>query len=214
MRAAMNKTYLLIDLQNRKPSPECVASWMGANGEAWIFFGEHEINMLPQYQELGVQVSIVDISRPGKNSLDFHLVLYLGYLVGRREGNARFLIVAGDGDYDPAVAHARSKGVAVERVDSLDVVPVAIAPAPKCGPKGGKQRSAEVVCDGMLKDIRGSSRPRNLAALRTRIQSRIGQQPEPDKVACVIAELETMDVIEVVDGTLNYVQAAEEFKAG
>ena len=66
----------------------------------------------------------------------------------------------------------------------------------------------------MLKDIRGSSRPRDLSAVKTRIQSRIGQQSEPDKVACVIARLETLDVIEVLDGTLNYLEAAEEFKAG
>src|SRR5437868_1686955 len=131
MRAAMNKTYLLIDLQNRKPSPECVASWMGADGEAWIFFGEQEINVLPQYLELGEQVSIVDISRPGKNSLDFHLVLYLGYLVGRHEPNARFVIVAEDGDYDPAIVHARSKGRKVERVESLSAVPVIVEPPSK-----------------------------------------------------------------------------------
>ncbi|MDM0002508.1 PIN domain-containing protein [Variovorax sp. J22P240] len=208
----MTKTYLLIVLQNRKPSPDRVASWIGAEGEAWIFFGEQEISMLPKYQELGGQVSIVDISRPGKNSLDFHLVLYLGYLVGRRESNARFMIVAGDGDYDPAVAHARSKGVKVERVDSLDVVPVAVAPSPKSGPKGGKQRSVDVACDGILKDIRGSSRPRTLATLKTRIQSRIGQQPEADKVAAVIAKLEAMEVIKVVDGALNYVRVAVDSK--
>jgi len=38
----VTKTYLLIDLQNRHPTPEDVASWMGANGEAWIFYGEHD----------------------------------------------------------------------------------------------------------------------------------------------------------------------------
>lgn len=45
----MSKTYLLIDLQNRHPPPEYVASWMGPNGEAWIFYGEHEIGLLAQY---------------------------------------------------------------------------------------------------------------------------------------------------------------------
>ncbi|WP_373559403.1 PIN domain-containing protein [Variovorax sp. YR752] len=63
----------------------------GANGEAWIFYGEHEIGLLAQYMELGDRVSLVDISKPGKNSLDFHLVLYLGYLVGRHEPEARFV---------------------------------------------------------------------------------------------------------------------------
>ncbi len=48
---------------------------MGTNGEAWIFYGEHEIGQLAQYMELGDRVSLVDISNPGKNSLDFHLAL-------------------------------------------------------------------------------------------------------------------------------------------
>lgn len=119
----MTKTYLLIDLQNRQPAPEHVASWMGANGEAWVFYGEQEIGLLAQYMELGYQVSLVDISKPGKNSLDFHLVLYLGYLVGRREPGAHFVIVAADGDYDPAIVHARSKGQQVERVEVLGPAP-------------------------------------------------------------------------------------------
>ena len=126
----MTKTYLLIDLQNRQPAPESVASWRGANGEAWIFYGEHEISLLAQYMELGDQVSLVDISKPGKNSLDFHLVLYLGYLVGRHEPGARFVIVAADGDYDPSVVHARSKGQQVERVEVLGPASDEVKPAP------------------------------------------------------------------------------------
>lgn len=53
----------------------------GSNGETWIFYGEHEIGLLAPYMELGDRVSLVDVSRPGKNSLVFHLVLYRGYLV-------------------------------------------------------------------------------------------------------------------------------------
>ena len=60
----MSKTYLLIDLQNRHPAPEDVASWMGSDGAAWIFYGEHEIGLLAPYMELGDRVSLVDISRP------------------------------------------------------------------------------------------------------------------------------------------------------
>lgn len=199
---------------------------MGVDGEAWIFFGEQEIGALPQYLELGERVSIVDISRPGKNSLDFHLVLYLGYLVGRHEPNARFVIVAADGDYDPVIAHALSKGRKVERVEDLAVMPavaelpsksvVATSNAPpksaasesparvQSVPKAGKPKSVSLVYGGILNDVRGFSRPRNLEALKTRIQSRIGQEPAPDKVAAVIARLETMDVIKVIEGVLIY----------
>ncbi|CAN7385529.1 PIN domain-containing protein [Variovorax sp. LjRoot84] len=230
----MSKTYLLIDLQNRRPPPEYVASWMGANGEAWIFFGEQEVKVLPQYLELGKRVSIVDISRPGKNSLDFHLVLYLGYLAGRHEPNTRFVIVAADGDYDPAIAHARSKGLKVERLEDL-VIPCSMSqaraddehpfrapvlgepesvrsasPSARVAAKTTKQKTVIVVYGGILEDLRKAGRPRNLEALKRRIQSRIGPEPAPDTVANVISRLETMDLINIVDGTLNYAQVARE----
>jgi len=115
----VTKTYLLIDLENRQPDPELVAAWMGQDGEAWIFYGEQQIALLPNYWQLGDQVSIVPISRPGKNSLDFHLVLYLGYLVAKRKKGSRFVIVAADADYDPAVAHARAEGIDVLRLAEL-----------------------------------------------------------------------------------------------
>lgn len=226
----MSKTYLLVDLQNRRPPPECVASWMGVDGEAWIFFGEQEIRILPQYLELGDRVSIVDISRPGKNSLDFHLVLYLGYLAGRHEPRARFVIVAADGDYDPAIAHARSKGLVIERVEDLTVptsMPLAradehrLSPAPESdksagaappnatvAPKKAKAKTVIAVYQGILKDLRDAGKPRNLDALKRRIQWRIGPEPAPDKVADVISRLETMDFIKIVDGALDYSQIA------
>jgi hypothetical protein len=49
----VTKTYLLIDLENRQPDPELVAAWMGRDGEAWIFYGEQQISLLPNYWQLG-----------------------------------------------------------------------------------------------------------------------------------------------------------------
>ncbi|WP_371286384.1 hypothetical protein [Variovorax sp. 770b2] len=51
-------------------------------------------------------------------------MLYLGQLVGRHERGARFLIAAADGDYAPAIVHARSKGRQVECVEVLRPVPI------------------------------------------------------------------------------------------
>ncbi|QSI33314.1 NYN domain-containing protein [Variovorax sp. RKNM96] len=224
----MTKTYLLIDLQNRQPAPEHVASWMGANGEAWIFYGEHEIGQLAQYMELGDRVSLVDISKPGKNSLDFHLVLYLGYLVGRHEPGARFVIVAADGDYDPAVVHARSKGQQVERVEVLGPTPVKVESEPfkqshlwqtptalrplagkaiestPLGPSFKKLKSVDQISAEILKDFVEAGKPKTLSALEKRIQWRFGPDPVPEKVAGVLAVLVTVGVIWVSDGSLEY----------
>lgn len=200
----MTKTYLLIDLQNRQPAPEDVASWMGANGEAWIFFGEQEIGLLAQYMELGDRVSLVDISKPGKNSLDFHLVLYLGYLVGRHEPGARFVIVAADGDYDPAIVHARSKGRQVERMEVLGPAPVKAAVIMAAAPRGKKSKSVDQISSEILKDLVEAGKPRTLDALKKRIQWRFGPEPVPEKVADVMAQLVTSRVIKIADGALRY----------
>lgn len=224
----MTKTYLLIDLQNRQPSPESVASWMGANGEAWIFYGEHEMGLLAQYMELGDRVSLVDISKPGKNSLDFHLVLYLGYLVGRHEPGARFVIVAADGDYDPAIVHARSKGQQVERVEVLGPPLVVIKPPPlqkmassqpptmsdpptgnaiepvPLGSRIKRSKSVDQISTEILKDFVEAGKPRTLNALEKRIQSRFGPEPVPEKVAEVMFALVTSGVIKIAHGSLEY----------
>ncbi|ATA52357.1 hypothetical protein CKY39_03325 [Variovorax boronicumulans] len=224
----MSKTYLLIDLQNRHPAPEDVASWMGANGEAWIFFGEHEIGLLAQYMELGDRVSLVDISKPGKNSLDFHLVLYLGYLVGRHEPGARFVIVAADGDYDPAIVHARSKGRQVERVEVLGPLPderksapiqqdplsqpsrafsppagEAIEPIP-LAPNIKKPKSVVQISSEIRKDFVEAGKPKTLSALEKRIQWRFGPEPVPDKVAEVMTVLVMSGELRISNGSVKY----------
>jgi hypothetical protein len=218
----VTKTYLLIDLQNRQPAPESVASWMGANGEAWIFYGEHEIGQLAQYMELGDRVSLVDISKPGKNSLDFHLVLYLGYLVARHEPGARFVIVAADGDYDPAVVHARSKGQQVERVEVLGPATVEVKPAPLqhaplsqlpsavpppgegTAPRIKKPKTVDQISAEIREDFVKAGKPKTLIALEKRIQSRFGSESVPIKVANVMSVLVTSGVIKIVDGLLEY----------
>ena len=229
----MTKTYLLIDLQNRQPAPEQVASRMGTNGEAWIFFGEQEIGLLAKYLELGSQVTLVDISKPGKNSLDFHLLLYLGYLVGRREPGARFVIVAADGDYDPAVVHARLKGIDVDRLEALGPPPIqsmkeaamqgssvkaslsrkaadrSAAAAMPATQKSKRTKSAETIYSEILRDFEEAGKPKTLAALNKRIQWRFGPALVPDKVVDVMLRLEGAGAFTIIDGTLRYADRPE-----
>ena len=222
------KTYLLVDLQNRQPPFEHVEACIGKTGEAWIFYGEQELELLPNYWQIGKQVSIVPISRPGNNSLDFHLVLYLGYLVAK-DKKARFIVVAADRDYDPAIAHAFGEGIDVVRVSELPVeIPTsrqaaapakteatskpratALVPTKVNGSSSGASdrlptmKTTIAIYAGILKDIRGPNRPGNLEALKARVQSRFGKASTPTRIVDVLARLETMDVIKIVDGELG-----------
>jgi hypothetical protein len=211
----MPKTYMLIDLQNQQPAPAHVASWIGDVGEAWIFFGEHELGLLPHYFEIGPQVSIVPIARPGNNSLDFHLVMYLGYLIARCKQPARFVVVASDRDYDAAIEHACSQGFQVERISPLPAAPTTTsertigvetsAPADTAlttRARRSEKKTAIAAYAGILSDLR-SNPPGNLKALRNRIGSRLGDESSPS-IDEIIDHLRTMDVVDIQGDTLRY----------
>jgi len=114
--------HLLVDLENIQPIASAVADWIGAEGKAWIFYGPHQHKLLASFQALGDRVTLIPISRPGANSLDFHLVFYLGYLAAG-DPKSNFTVLAKDTGYDPAIAHARLLTFAVKRISALGSVP-------------------------------------------------------------------------------------------
>ncbi|MEP7057475.1 MAG: PIN domain-containing protein [Caldimonas sp.] len=120
----MSARFLLVDLESVQPVPGDVETWLTQAGSAWVFHGPHQTKMLPRYAALGERVTLVPISRPGKNSLDFHLVFYLGYLSARNP-NAKFAVLSKDSGYDPAIAHALTLAFDLLRIEHLG--PVAAA---------------------------------------------------------------------------------------
>lgn len=287
--------HLLVDLENVQPSAEAVADWMGTKGKTWIFHGPHQRKLLPSFQDIGDGVTLIPISRAGANSLDFHLVFYLGYLAAANP-KSEFAILARDKGYDPAIAHARILEINVKRIKTLAskgaarsqsgngtakaVKPPAkfaanaasdkkaaaksaprtmnsssenkparkgittakdkmVAPTPKLAqvakatveiaPSPPKTKAQSVVpkpLDALfakpaptkkltsklviaiyrdvLADLRERNRPRSLAALERRIQSRIGIEPAPEKVRAVVERLQTVDAIRVAGNRLVY----------
>jgi hypothetical protein len=110
--------FLLVDLESVQPAPTDVESWMSDKGSAWVFHGSHQLKLLPKYAALGRRVTIIPISRPGRNSLDFHLVFYLGYLAARNP-NGQFAVLSKDTGYDPAITHARTLAFDLLRIEEL-----------------------------------------------------------------------------------------------
>lgn len=157
-----------------------------------------------------------------------HLVLYLGYLVGRHEPGARFVIVAADGDYDPAIVHAPSKGRQVERVEVLGPAPIEVKSLPlqqatspqssttlrpvagnialilPTAPRTKKSKSVDQISSEILKDLVEAGKPKTLNALKKRIQWRFGPEPVPKEVANVMSQLVASGVIKIADGSLQY----------
>ena len=112
--------HLLIDLENVQPSPLEVEAWLGEAGEAWVFYGPHQLKRKAAFEVDSPRSTLVPIARPGANSLDFHLVFYLGYLAAKHP-ECRFVVLAKDTDYDPPIAHANTLAFSVERLPSLSI---------------------------------------------------------------------------------------------
>jgi hypothetical protein len=116
--AQVKPVHLLVDLENVQPAPDQLRAYLTQGASAWIFHGANQKKLLPPLQALGNQVTPVPTAKPGKNSLDFHLIFYLGYLASRNN-HCRFVVLSNDKGYDPAIAHARILGLEVIRTKEL-----------------------------------------------------------------------------------------------
>ena len=67
----------------------------------------------------------------------------------------------------------------------------------------------KTICSSISRTVsQGANRPGDVKALTSRIQSRIGHDAVSGKVAAVMARLETIDVIKIVNGELIYMANA------
>lgn len=118
--------HLLVDFENRQPSPADVTSVRGDEHRLWLFHGPHQnkftADMVVAWQPLGDRVRFVQSSKNGKNALDFHIAFYLGRLheenckAGRP---ARYVVVTGDGGFDALFSHMQGLECAVGRAGSI-----------------------------------------------------------------------------------------------
>jgi hypothetical protein len=134
--------HVLVDFENVQPTFEEVAKLAPGLSEVWLFHGPHQIKLADQFKGAHAGVIPVPISKTGKNSLDFHLSFYLGY-VAAKNPNGRLMVIANDKGYDPMIVHAKALGfetrrigfkvkktVATKKVAAAKKVPVAKVPPP------------------------------------------------------------------------------------
>lgn len=108
--------HVLVDLENNQPTLDEVRALVPDMTDVWLFHSGKQSKHLEAFASLGSHQMAVPISRPGKNSLDFHLSFYLGYLAAKNPG-AKFIVIAIDGGYAPMIEHAvGTLGFVVDRV--------------------------------------------------------------------------------------------------
>ncbi|NJK46480.1 MAG: GAF domain-containing protein [Pleurocapsa sp. SU_196_0] len=104
-QAAATTVHVLVDLENNQPTLDQVRALVPDVTDVWLFHSGKQSKHLDAFASLGERQIAVPISRPGKNSLDFHLSFYLGYLAAKNPG-ARLVVMAIDGGYAPMIEHA------------------------------------------------------------------------------------------------------------
>jgi len=128
-RAAMNALipthYVLIDYENIQPKNLLllaresfhVAFFVGPNQETI------RVEVLDLMQRLGNdRVKHIKVEDKGKNSLDFHLVYYLGRLI-ERNSEAHYYVISKDSGYDPLISHLGSRQIKAYRHDDINRIP-------------------------------------------------------------------------------------------
>lgn len=114
-RASMPGTHVLLDYENVQPTQEQVRALVPDARQLWVFHGPHQRDVEQRFSSFGSDATAVPISKSGKNSLDFHLSFYMGYIASKNPGTT-MLVIANDKGYEPMIEHARAMGFAVRRV--------------------------------------------------------------------------------------------------
>lgn len=119
----MNTNYVLIDFENVQP--ESLELLTADHFRVVVFVGARQ-NCVPletvrSLQPFGSRVEYVKISRPGPNSLDFHIAYYLGRLAVV-EPTAHFHVVSKDTGFDPLIEHLRSQRMTARRVGDVAAI--------------------------------------------------------------------------------------------
>jgi NTP pyrophosphatase (non-canonical NTP hydrolase) len=103
------QTHVLVDWENVQPQEADIRALVPDVTDVWIFHGKTQKRVEAHQKGFGEQLTLVPVSRPGKNALDFHLSFYMGYITSRNP-NARFVVISNDQGYGPMLEHAHDLG--------------------------------------------------------------------------------------------------------
>ena len=110
------QTHVLVDWENVQPKDLDIRALVPDVTHVWIFHGPTQKRVADNQQSFGNALTLIPITRSGKNALDFHLSYYVGY-ISSRNPSAKFVVVSNDQGYGPMLEHAQELGFSAR--DSL-----------------------------------------------------------------------------------------------
>lgn len=168
------------------------------------------------------KVRLVTLGASGRNALDLTLAYYLGRAVAER-ADLDLHIVSKDKDFEPLIAHLRSKALKVSRSDSFASLPFLPRLKPVAAPKknaGTPRKATKPIRDpadersvrviARLSNPATRNRPSNERALRAHIGTALGKETSLEKVENVLGRLREKGIVTVeADGKVAYRPAAK-----
>jgi hypothetical protein len=116
-------TILFIDYENiTQIRLSCIQR---PNLKIFIFVGcaqtKIPFELVREAHQLGATVEWIGVEGIGPNTLDFHIVFYLGQL-SLQAPNTNFVILSRDRGFDPLIQHLGQLGIACKRIENLDLL--------------------------------------------------------------------------------------------
>ena len=108
-------THVLVDWENVQPHDADILALVPDVTQVWIFHGRQQRKVDANQKAFGDNLTLVPISRSGKNALDFHLSFYMGYITSRNP-EARIVVLSNDQGYGPMLQHAQDLGFAASQL--------------------------------------------------------------------------------------------------
>lgn len=151
-----DSVHVLIDWENVQPAWSEVQAMVPDCTHVWLLHGPHQKQMDAGYQALGERFTSVPSVQAGKNSLDFQLSFYCGYLASKK--GKRLVVVANDLGYEPMIKHAKLLG--------FDAIRLGVSMAKAAEPASSAKASG-AIADAGLKTAAASPRSEPLSKRST-----------------------------------------------
>ena len=109
------QTHVLVDWENVQPKDLDIRALVPDVTHVWLFHGPTQKRVADNQQSFGNALTLIPITRSGKNALDFHLSYYVGY-ISSRNPSAKFVVVSNDQGYGPMLEHAQELGFSASQL--------------------------------------------------------------------------------------------------
>ena len=119
--------HVLIDWENVQPKEGDIRELVPGATDIWVFHGQNQKKVETHFASFGQRATLIPITRPGKNALDFHLSFYMGYIASRSP-DAHIVVISNDKGYGPMLDHAVDLGFAAQQVSFASPKPPAKRP--------------------------------------------------------------------------------------